>query len=116
MIILGLTGSIGMGKTTAAENFRWLGVPVHDADKAVQELLGKNGEAVELIKKQFPGSQKKGAIDREKIASEVFNDSKALARIESILHPMVKSQERTFLEITARKGHRLAVLDVPLLF
>ena len=116
MIILGLTGSIGMGKTTAAENFRRQGVPVHDADRTVHELLAKNGEAVELIEKQFPGSEKKGAIDREKIAGEVFNDPEALARIESILHPMVRSQERSFLEIAARKGHRLAVLDVPLLF
>lgn len=116
MIILGLTGSIGMGKTTAAENFKRLGVPVHDADKTVHELLAKNGEVVELIKKQFPGSEKKGAIDREKIAREVFNDPEALARIESILHPMVRSRERSFLEIAARRGHRLAVLDVPLLF
>ncbi len=116
MIILGLTGSIGMGKTTAAENFRRLGVPVHDADRTVHELLAKNGEAVELIEKQFPGSEKKGAIDREKIAGEVFNDPEALVRIESILHPMVRSQERSFLEIAARKGHRLAILDVPLLF
>ncbi len=116
MIILGLTGSIGMGKTTAAENFRRLGVPVHDADRAVHEFLAKNGEAVERIKAQFPGAEKKGAIDREKIASQVFNDPEALARIESILHPMVKYQERSFLEIAARRGHRLAVLDVPLLF
>lgn len=116
MIILGLTGSIGMGKTTAAENFKRLGVPVHDADRAVHDLLAKNGEAVGLIKKQFPGAEKKGAIDREKIAGEVFNDPEALARIESILHPMVKRQERSFLEIAARHGHRLAVLDVPLLF
>ena len=98
MIILGLTGSIGMGKTTAAENFRRQGVPVHDADRTVHELLAKNGEAVELIEKQFPGSEKKGAIDREKIAGEVFNDPEALARIESILHPMVRSQVFTRLK------------------
>ena len=116
MIILGLTGSIGMGKTTAAENFRRIGVPVHDADRAVHELLAKNGKAVERIREQFPGSEKKGAIDREKIAGEVFNDPETLARIESILHPMVRRQERTFLEIAARRGHPLAVLDVPLLF
>ena len=108
MIILGLTGSIGMGKTTAAENFRRQGVPVHDADRTVHELLAKNGEAVELIEKQFPGSEKKGAIDREKIAGEVFNDPEALARIESILHPMVKRQERSFLEMSTggRIGRR----------
>ena len=116
MIILGLTGSIGMGKTAAAENFRRLGVPVHDADKTVHGLLAKNGEAVELVKKLFPDAEKKGAIDREKIASEVFNNPEALARIESILHPLVRRRERSFLEIAARKGHRLAVVDVPLLF
>lgn len=116
MIVLGLTGSIGMGKTTAAENFRRLGVPVHDADRAVHELLAKDDEAIKRIKEQFPSSEKKGAIDREKIASQVFNDPEALARIESILHPMVRRQERLFLETAARRGCRLAVLDVPLLF
>ena len=116
MIILGLTGSIGMGKSTAADNFRHRGVPVHDADKAVHELLAEDGEAAPRIKDLFPDAVKKGTLDRELIAKRVFGDAEALARIEEILHPMVRRREWAFLGRAARQGRPLVVLDVPLLF
>ncbi|MCH7831695.1 MAG: dephospho-CoA kinase [Proteobacteria bacterium] len=116
MMILGLTGSIGMGKSAAADNFRRLGVPVHDADKTVHELLAKNGEAAPRIKDLFPDAVKKGILDRELIAKKVFGDAQALARIEEILHPMVRRREQTFLGRAARRGRPLVVLDIPLLF
>jgi len=115
-MILGLTGSIGMGKSTAADNFRHRGVPVHDADKAVHELLAEDGEAAPRIKDLFPDAVKKGTLDRELIAKRVFGDAEALARIEEILHPMVRRRERAFLGRAARQGRPLVVLDVPLLF
>lgn len=116
MIILGLTGSIGMGKSAAATGFRRLGIPVYDADKIVHGLLAEGGEAVAQIGKIFPNTVKGPGVDRNLMASEVFGDPEALARLESVLHPMVQRQERKFLEIAARRGRKLAVLDVPLLF
>lgn len=116
MIILGLTGSIGMGKSAAVGNFRRLGVPVHDADKTVHELLAKEGEAAPRIKDLFPDAVKKGTLDRERIAKRVFGDAEALARIEEILHPMVRRREQAFLGRAARQGRALVVLDIPLLF
>ncbi|MCH7935848.1 MAG: dephospho-CoA kinase [Proteobacteria bacterium] len=116
MMILGLTGSIGMGKSAAAANFRRRGIPVHDADKAVHELLAEDGEAAPRIKDLFPDAVKKGTLDRELIARRVFGDAQALARIEEILHPMVQRRERAFLGRAARQGRPLVVLDVPLLF
>ena len=115
-MILGLTGSIGMGKSTAADNFRRLGIPVHDADKTVHQLLAEDGEAASWIKDLFPDAIKKGTLDRELIAKRVFGDAQALARIEAILHPMVRRREQTFLGRAARQGRPLVVLDIPLLF
>ncbi len=115
-MILGLTGSIGMGKSTAADSFRRLGVPVHDADKTVHELLAKDGEAAPRIKDLFPEAVKKGTLDRELIARKVFGDAEALARIEEILHPIVRRREQAFLGRAARQGRSLVVLDIPLLF
>ncbi len=116
MIILGLTGSIGMGKSTIAGNFRRLGIPIHDADKTVHGLLKPNGEAFPPIKKMFPEAVKKGVIDRNVIAARVFGDEAALTRIEQVLHPLVRVQERKFLGWCARQGKRQVVLDIPLLF
>ena len=116
MIILGLTGSIGMGKSTATVNLRRLGVPVHDADRAVHIMMAKNGEAAEAIKEMFPAAVHKGIIDRRAIADEVFADAGALSRIEKVLHPLVRQRERRFLNRCARQGRTLVVLDVPLLF
>ncbi|MDA1089115.1 MAG: dephospho-CoA kinase [Proteobacteria bacterium] len=116
MLILGLTGSIGMGKTVAANNFRRLGLPVHDADKAVHELTGAGGEAADMIAKMFPEAVVKGALNREALAKRAFGDPDALVRLEKILHPMVRKRERRFLERSARQGCRQVVLDIPLLF
>lgn len=116
MIILGLTGSIGMGKTVAAGLFRRLGVPVHDADAAVHRLLGRGGAAVATVAAAFPGVAADGAIDRRELGRRVFGDVDALRRLEALLHPAVKRDQRAFLERAARRGCRLAVLDVPLLY
>ena len=116
MVILGLTGSIGMGKSTAAANFRRVGVPVHDADEVVHGLLARGGAAVEKIARLFPDAVKDGAIDRGYIAGQVFEDPDALERLEMVLHPMVRRDEAAFLGAAARRGCRLVVLDVPLLF
>ncbi len=116
MVILGLTGSIGMGKSTAAQAFRRASVPVHDADRAVHDLLAKGGRAVALVEAAFPGVARDAAVDREKLGQWAFGDADALGRLEAILHPMVREAERRFLRRTAADRHRLAVLDVPLLF
>jgi dephospho-CoA kinase len=105
-----------MGKSAAAKNFRRLGVPVHDADRAVHGMMGKGGEAMEAIRKMFPAAVHKGVIDREAIAAEVFADDRALSRLEKVLHPLVRHRERRFLSRCARQGRTLVVLDVPLLF
>lgn len=116
MFILGLTGSIAMGKSTAAEDFRRLGVPVHDSDAAVHDVMAKDGAAVAAIDQAFPGVVVDGVIDRQKLGSQVFGDKPALKKLESILHPLVRDRERTFLAHHGRMGTRAVVLDVPLLF
>lgn len=116
MLILGLTGSIGMGKTVAADNFRRSGLPVHDADDTVHNLMEIGGEAVDPIAEMFPETVIKGAIDREALAKRVFSDPGGLARLEEILHPMVRRREQQFLEHRARQGYRQVILDIPLLF
>jgi len=116
MVILGLTGSIGMGKTVAAGHFRRLGVPVHDSDAAVHNLLGPGGDAVDAIDEAFPGTVRDGCVDREVMASRVFGDDEALQRLEAIVHPLVRQRTRRFLARQARRGAALVVLDVPLLF
>lgn len=114
MIRLGLTGSIGMGKSTTAQMFRHEGIPVHDADQAVHELY--NGPASSLIEAAFPGTVFSGSVDRKTLASKVFNDPEALARLESIIHPLVHKAEAAFLEEHEKSGTPLVVLDIPLLF
>jgi dephospho-CoA kinase len=118
MRILGLTGSIGMGKTTAVQLLRQLRVPVHDADAAVHALLGPGGAAVPVVAKAFPGMVRDGAIDRRKLGAKVFGPGNAasLRRLEAILHPMVRAQTRRWLAQQARRRAAVAVLDVPLLF
>lgn len=116
MVILGLTGSIGMGKTAAARVFRRLGVPVHDADGAVHDMLAVKGQAVEAVREAFPGVVRDGAVDRDALASKVFADGDALGRLEALLHPLVRRREHLFLSLACRHGARLAVLDIPLLF
>ena len=116
MIILGLTGSIGMGKTSAARSLRRLGVPVHDADAAVHRLLGPGGKAVPEIQALFPQAVENGAVNRRTLGSIVFADPAALRRLESVLHPMVRKEEQGFLKRMRRRRKRLVVLDIPLLY
>ena len=116
MIILGLTGSIGMGKTTAANNFKNYGVPVHDADAAVHELLISCGAVVAAICGAFPETIVDGVVDRQRLGALVFSNYKELARLESILHPQVRAHKQEFLARAARAGASVVVLDVPLLF
>jgi dephospho-CoA kinase len=116
MIVVGLTGSIGMGKTNAAETLRREGIAVHDADAAVHELLGPGGAAVAAVDEAFPGVARDGAIDRKELGRRVFHDAEALAGLEAILHPLVREDSRRFLERCKRASATLAVLDIPLLY
>jgi dephospho-CoA kinase len=122
MIVLGLTGSIGMGKSTAAAMLRRLGVPVHDADAAVHRLLGPGGAAVGRVAAEFPGSEVtdertgKTRVDRAALGRLVFADPVALRRLEAILHPLVRAEECRFRRRMAARRHPLVVLDIPLLF
>ncbi len=118
MRILGLTGSIGMGKTTATQLLRRLHIPVHDADATVHLLMGPGGIAVPKIAREFPGSVSNGAIDRAKLGAMVFGgkDPTALRRLEAILHPMVRSETLAWLAAQARRRARIVALDIPLLF
>jgi dephospho-CoA kinase len=116
MVILGLTGSIGMGKSTAAEVFRRMGLAVHDADRVVHDLLATDKETVGAIAEAFPGVRQGAGIDRQALAQNVFDDDAALARLEAILHPLVRRRQDRFLRQSARARRPVVVLDVPLLF
>jgi dephospho-CoA kinase len=116
VIVLGLTGSIGMGKSAAASVLRQLGVPVHDADASVHRLMNRGGAAVGFVEAAFPGTALDGAIDRKVLGRRVFADPAALKRLESILHPMVREQERIFLQTARTRRHPIVVLDIPLLY
>lgn len=115
MKVLGLTGGIGMGKSTAANAFRRLKVPVFDADAAVHRLQGRGGAAVRPIEAAFPGTTRDGRVDREALRARVLGDGAALERLERIVHPLVRAAEERFLAAARRRGVRLAVLDIPLL-
>lgn len=115
-LVIGLTGSIGMGKTTVAAMFRALGIPVHDSDAVVHRLLGRNGRAVAAVAREFPAVVKDGTVDRRALGSIVFVDKRALTRLESILHPMVREHQQRFLADARRRRKPLVVLDIPLLF
>ena len=120
MKVLCLTGSIGMGKSTAANTFRRLGVPVFDADAAVHRLQGPNGRAVAPIAAAFPGTVRdtpRGPrVDREALRRAVLGNDAALSRLERIVHPLVRDAERRFLLAAQRRAEPLVVLDIPLLF
>ena len=115
MIVIGLTGSIGMGKSTASATFRRLGVPVFDADAAVHGLQARGGRAVAPIGAVFPGSVVDGRVDREALRRAVLGNPAALKQLERIVHPLVRDEEHRFLARARRQGRRLVVLDVPLL-
>jgi len=117
VIILGLTGSIGMGKSTAARTLRRLGVPLFDADAEVHRLLGPGGAAVGPVEAAFPGVRNEaGAINRQRLGRLVFGDQPALRRLEGIIHPMVRQAERRFVARARARRLPLVVLDIPLLF
>jgi dephospho-CoA kinase len=117
LIVLGLTGSIGMGKSTAAAMLRRLGVPLFDADLAVHRLLAPSGAAVRAVSAAFPGvATVAGGIDRVLLGQRVFTNPAALRRLEEILHPMVAAEEKRFLARLRARREALAVLDIPLLF
>lgn len=114
MFVIGLTGSIGMGKSTTARFFAEAGVPVHDADATVHRLY--EGEAAPAIEATFPGTTSGGKVDRVKLAERVLGDQAALRQLQSIVHPLVREAEVRFLAEAERKGAPVAVLDIPLLF
>jgi dephospho-CoA kinase len=114
MFILGLTGSLGMGKSTTAGFFAEAGIPVHDADAVVHRLY--EGEAVAAIEAAFPGTTAGGKVDRVKLATQVLDDPEALRRLETIVHPLVRAAETRFLADAQARGAPIVVLDIPLLF
>jgi dephospho-CoA kinase len=114
MFILGLTGSLGMGKSTTARFFAEEGVPVHDADAVVHRLY--EGEASAAIETAFPGTTLGGKVDRTRLAARVLGDAAALARLEAIVHPLVQDAERRLIAEARARGEKVAVLDIPLLF
>lgn len=116
MIVLGLTGSIGMGKTTVTAQFRTLGAKTYNADEAVHALLRKGGKGVEPVAKLFPQTLENGYINREILGKAVFDCPDLLRRLESVIHPLVREYEWRFICRVARQGARLVVLDIPLLF
>lgn len=116
MIVLGLTGSIGMGKSEVARMFRAAGVAVFDADAAVHELYAPGGGAVEAIARRFPAAIRGAAVDRERLARLVLDDAAALSELESIVHPLVRAAEQRFLAEANAGGASLVVLEIPLLF
>ena len=116
MMIVGLTGSIGMGKSTAAKMLRQMGVPVYDADANVHAIQAKGGVALPAIEAAFPGVVKDGVLDRQALGARVFGNKEALRRLEAIVHPLVGQRQRAFLKRAARRGEKLVVLDIPLLF
>lgn len=114
MLVIGLTGSIGMGKSTIAERFRQLGIPVCDADALVHQLY--EGAAVAPIEAAFPDTTSNGRVDRVKLGQAVLGDPQGLKRLEAIVHPLVHAAEREFLQKAAEQGASMAVLEIPLLF
>jgi dephospho-CoA kinase len=114
LYVLGLTGSIGMGKSTTAAMFAEAGVPVHDADATVHRLYA--GAAVAPIAALFPNAVRDGVVDRAALGQHVLNDPAAMTRLEAVIHPLVRAEEERFLADARAQGHRLVVLDIPLLF
>ncbi len=116
MIVLGLTGSIGMGKTETARMFCELGVPVYDADQAVHDLYRKDGAGVGPIEEAFPGVTVGGAIDRDRLSKQIINNKAAFRKLEQIIHPLVRMDQQAFMAKEIAEGTPLVVLDIPLLF
>jgi dephospho-CoA kinase len=115
MIVIGLTGGMGMGKSFAAKTFRAAGLPVFDADEAVHRLQARGGAAVRAIEAAFAGACAGGAVDRGRLRAALRDDPSGFKRLEAILHPMVRREEQRFVARARRAGRRAVVLDVPLL-
>ena len=116
MLIIGLTGSIGMGKSAAANTFRSHGIPVCDADAEVHKLYATGGRAVAAIEAAFPGTTTADGVDRQKLVALLLADPSGYKRLEAIVHPLVRQVEREFLEAAQTAGNWAAVLEIPLLF
>jgi dephospho-CoA kinase len=116
MKVIGLTGSIAMGKSVAAKLFRRLGLPVRDSDATIHRLLAKGGAGVAAVAAAFPGVIVDGAVDRRKLGAKVFADRAALKKLEGILHPLARQDMKTFLDLHRRRRTKRVVIDVPLLF
>ena len=116
MILIGLTGSIGMGKSTTAAMFAEEGVPVWDADAAVHRLYGPGGAAVGAVEAAFPGVSGDKGVDRKALGARVHDDPEALRRLEAVVHPLVREDREAFLARASAEGAGVAVLDIPLLF
>ena len=116
MIIVGLTGSIGMGKSTVAQMFADEGVPVYDADAQVHRLYAQGGAAVPLVEATFNGVVREGAVDRAALSARVLGDANALKKLEEIVHPLVGESRAGFFDDARRAGAKMVVLDIPLLF
>ena len=116
MIVIGLTGSLAMGKSTAATMLRRLGLPLQDADRAVHRLLGPGGAAVGSVAAAFPDSLRNDAIDRQALGAQVFGNPAALDRLEGLLHPLVRLETLRFIALKSRQRRPMVVLDIPLLF
>jgi len=114
--ILGLTGSTGMGKTTAARAFKKLGIPVYDADETIHNIMNEDSAVVAEIKNIFPEAIKNNRIDRNVLGSIVFADTRALKELETILHPRARLLQHKFMRCAAKNGQNVIVLDIPLLF
>ncbi|MBO6634651.1 dephospho-CoA kinase [Parvibaculum sp.] len=116
MLLIGLTGSIGMGKSETAKMFRALGVPVYDADAAVHKLYDKGGKAVEPIREAFPSAVVDDAVDRKALSRAVLGLPDEMKKLEAIVHPLVGEAQIAFLKENMAAGHEMAVLDIPLLY
>ncbi len=116
MIVVGLTGSIAMGKTETAKLFRARGIPVFDSDEAVHELYASGGSAVEPVRRLAPVAVENGAVNRGKLSSLIRSDATLLAKLEAVVHPLVKAKQRDFLAAAKRTGASIVVIDIPLLF
>ena len=114
--MIGLTGSIGMGKTETGKLFSRLGIPVYGADDVVHRLYDQDGAAVEVIAREFPGTVRDGRVMREALANRIAADEDGFRRLEAIVHPLVRDAEREFLKHAAERGDSIVVLDIPLLF
>ena len=116
MLLIGLTGSIGMGKSETANMFRALDIPTYDSDAAVHALYDFGGAAVAPIESAFPGVVVGGRVDRTKLSAHVVHDREALKRLEAIVHPLVAGTQRAFLQKAANDGAKMVLLDIPLLY